>query len=380
MKLGIIGDIHFGVNQDSIHFLENQKRFLMEVFWPKMDEENISVIICLGDVVHRRKYINYLTATYLHDYFFNEISKRKVPGRNLRCDWILGNHDLYYREMTNVSPAYVLKNPCNVWSEATTFQYAENMSENQCGPVWVPTPKYCFIPWICKENREQIFKHIEETDAEIAFGHLELIGYEMNKGQVNHEHGFQPDIVSKFKQVYTGHFHHPNKKGNVQYLAAATPQTWHDWADDRGFHILDSDTNKLTFYENPFEMFEKLWYDDSKDGEMGGYAIDISSLDLNHITGKIVKVIVSAKNDPMKFDLFMSKVEEAEPVEIQVVDDHLNFQLNDDEHIITEGKDTLEIIREFVQQANDTVNVEKLDKLVVDLYQKAQEGKITADE
>ena len=375
MKLGLINDIHFGVNLDSIAFLENQKRFFKEVFWPKIDEENVNILICLGDVVHRRKYINYLTATYLNKCFFNEIRERSRT-RNFRCDWILGNHDLFYREKISVSPAYTLNNPCTVYGEAKTLQYVEKIGERSDGSsIWKPTPKYCFIPWICKENKEQIFKHIEETDAEIAFGHLELIGYEMQKGQVNHDHGFEPDIVAKFKQVYTGHFHHPNKKGNVQYLAAATPQTWHDWKDERGFHILDSDTNKLTFYENPFEMYEKLWYDDSKEGEMGGYAIDISSLDLSHITGKIVKVIISSKNDPMRFDLFMSKIEEAEPAEIQVVDDHLNFQLNDDKQIVSEGKDTFEIISDFCLQAKDIINHEKLLNIMQELYTKAQQGK-----
>jgi hypothetical protein len=373
LKIALLTDLHFGMNDDP-HFVENHTKFLMEEFWPKIDAEGVNILIFLGDLVHRRKYIRYTTADALKKAFFDQIAKRHHE-RQFRCDWIIGNHDLAYRELVSVSPAFLLEHECHVHTQATTLNYAEKLGERKDGSsIWETSPRICLVPWICKENKELIYKHLEKTDAKIIFGHLEIKGFEMNKGALNTELGEDQEFYAKFDKVYSGHFHHPSKHENIHYLGAATHQTWHDWKDERGFHIWDTGTNTLTFYENPFVMFEKIWYDDSKEGGMGQYAADVNNLDFSHLKDKVVKVIISAKINPTLFDVFMTKIEEAEPAEISTVDDHLNMQLNDDAEIVEEGKSTIDIIRDFVKQANDVVNVEKLDNLVVELYNKSLEG------
>jgi DNA repair exonuclease SbcCD nuclease subunit len=366
MKVALLTDLHFGVNQDNIAFLENNKKFLENVFFPTIDEQNIDHVICLGDVLHRRKYVNYLTATYLQRDFFKPLMNRTMD-RDLRFDWILGNHDLYYREETSVSAAHVLNHYGHVHREADTISLVDKEDNGY---------RVCYIPWICKENREQVMKHIEDTDAEIAFAHLELAGFYMNKDYIKID-GDDPNLFQKFEKVYSGHYHHPSKQDNIHYLGAFSQQNWVDYDDPRGFHILDLKTQELQFFPNPHEMYAKIWYDDSKEGLQGGQGLgDWADFDLPNVKGKNVKVIVTSKNIPARFDLFISKIEEMQPMDIIVVDDHLNFNLNEDEHIINESNDTLTIIRDFVKQANDVVNVGKLDNLIVDLYNKANEGSV----
>src|ERR1039458_6395663 len=157
MKIALITDLHFGCRLDSIPFLENLKKFFDTIFFPYIDKHHIDIIICLGDVLERRKYGNYLTLDYLQKCLFEPIKERNRT-RNLRFDWILGNHDIYYREAMDVSAAHVLRTPGYIHSEATTFSYAEKIGNKF--PYEYETFKVCFIPWICKQNKEQILKHI----------------------------------------------------------------------------------------------------------------------------------------------------------------------------------------------------------------------------
>jgi hypothetical protein len=68
----------------------------------------------------------------------------------------------------------------------------------------------------------------------------------------------------------------------------------------------------------------------------------------------------------------MIKLEKAQPLELSVVDDHLNLDLVTDDSIVTDTKDTLTIIRDYVAQSNNIINAPQLDKLIVKLYQEAQ--------
>jgi len=49
----------------------------------------------------------------------------------------------------------------------------------------------------------------------------------------------------------------------------------------------------------------------------------------------------------------------------------LNLDLVSDTTIETEAKDTLTIFREFIKQANTVISSEKLDNMIVSLYQEA---------
>ena len=53
---------------------------------------------------------------------------------------------------------------------------------------------------------------------------------------------------------------------------------WNDVDDPRGFHIFDTDTFKLEFIQNPYTMFEKVYYDDT----------DVKLFDASYLKDKIV--------------------------------------------------------------------------------------------
>ena len=68
MKLAFLGDLHYGVRNDSEIFYNLQKQFFTEVFFPKLKENGVTTVIQVGDFFDRRQYINFKTLYYLKDY------------------------------------------------------------------------------------------------------------------------------------------------------------------------------------------------------------------------------------------------------------------------------------------------------------------------
>jgi Straboviridae/Ackermannviridae/Kyanoviridae exonuclease subunit 1 len=349
MKVALIADTHYGIRSDSEYFLNNMKTFLDKIFFPYIDKHKIKKIIHVGDIVDRQKYINYNTASRLREDFLEPIQKRKIS-----MDAILGNHDFYYKQITGVS---AFKELLREYANIKTYYTATEVMINGL--------KVLYIPWLCNENKDASLKLIKKTKAPIVFGHLEISGFEMHKG-VFHEGGDDPRIFRKFDAVYTGHFHHKSSFSNIHYLGAPGQFTWIDYGDSRGFHIFDTETRELEFIQNHHTAFEKVYYDDS--GKDGTY---LRRYEFGTYKKKFVKVIVQSKTNIPLFDEFMSRIEEQGPIDVVIVDDHLNLDLISDTLIETEAKDTLTIFREFIKQANTVVSSEKLDTLIVNLYQRA---------
>jgi hypothetical protein len=62
MKIALISDTHWGVKNDSPVMLDNMRKFINEIFFPYLDDNNVRTVCHLGDLVDRRKYINIATA------------------------------------------------------------------------------------------------------------------------------------------------------------------------------------------------------------------------------------------------------------------------------------------------------------------------------
>lgn len=355
MKIALISDTHVGVRSDALAFLEAFKKFMQDQFFPYLRIHNISTIIHLGDLVDRRKYVNYNSLSYLRKYFVDPILKD-----GYRFNLIIGNHDIYFRETMEVSCASELFDDIVYSNVYSNFHYhIEPHTEIYDGlPI-------LFVPWICEGNRKRTYEEIRRTNVPVVMGHLEFQGFEMYRGHVSPQ-GYSPDIFNKFEAVYSGHYHHPSIKGNIHYLGAAGEYNWLDYGGPRGFHIFDTQTRELEFVPNEIKMFHKVFYDDSKTGNS-----PLPPEGFVAVKDKIVKVIVSSRKSPSQFDWFMRQIEKAGPLEIQIVEDHLNLQLHDDENIVSEVEDVLTIIRNMAKQAADKVNGEKLDTLFVDLYKEA---------
>ncbi len=352
MKIALVTDTHFGARNDNTAFAEYFKQFYDTIFFPYLKENNITEIIHLGDVVDRRKYLNYQTAEIMQEAFFDPII-----DNNYNVNIIIGNHDTYYKNTNKVNSISRLYNSYT----GTNIHW----HDNKPGVVNYDGLDIMLLPWICTDTYEPFLKEVEETDCQVLFGHLELKGFIMHKGAVNMS-GLESNIFDKFDVVCSGHFHHKSTVGNINYLGCPYEITWSDYDDPRGFHIFDTETRELEFIRNPLTMFHKIWYDDSNTTME-----QVVNRNYEPMRNCYVKVIVTNKENPFWFDMFIERLEKVSPIHVQVVEDHLNLDLESDDEIVSEAEDTLTILHKYVNTLEVNVDKEKLETKIKDLYSEA---------
>jgi len=352
MKIALITDTHWGIRNDNIAFMDNSKRFLDEVFFPYLDANNIRTVVHLGDLVDRRKYLNHYTMHRLMNDFLIPLD-----NRNINVHFIAGNHDTYFKNTNEI----------NAIENILGDRFEDNFTSYQRFPreIEFDNTIILMLPWICDENRNVSLHKIKTTPAQIVMGHLELAGFEMHRGSIV-SHGDDRSIFDRFDMVLSGHYHHRSSDGSIHYLGSHAEFTWSDYDDRKGFHILDTKTRDLTFIENPFIMFDKVWYDDVTLGR------EPEGIDLSSLQNKIIKVIVKNKTDPYRFDRFIEQIEKIGVLEMQIVEDHLNLSIETDEEIVDEAESTVNIFKKYIEQVNSpNLDKNKLEKTIVELYNEA---------
>jgi DNA repair exonuclease SbcCD nuclease subunit len=354
MRIALITDTHYGVRNDNVSFMDNSKKFLDEIFFPTISSQGIDTVVHLGDLVDRRKYININTARRLREDFLQQIEDRE-----LNFHLIAGNHDTYYKNTNSINSLREVVR--GYGSKNNWYIYDQIPKEVDFDGTIV-----LMLPWICDENRKIVFERMRSTNAQIVMGHLELAGFEMYKGSMV-SHGDDANLFNRFDLVMSGHYHHRSSNGHIFYLGSHGEFTWSDYNDPKGFHIFDTETRSLTFVKNPFIMFDKVWYDD-QDKTMD----QVMDHDFAQYKGKIVKVIVSNKTNPYWFDNFIEAIEKSQCIEMQVVEDHMNLNLEEDSDIVNETESTIDIFKKFIGQVNDpNFDKVKLEKTIVELYEEA---------
>ena len=348
MKIAILNDTHAGVRGDMVEMSKYAGRFYEEVFFPYLDEHDIKHIIHLGDYFDRRKYINFSTLKADKKHFIEPMLERGIT-----MDLILGNHDVYYKNTNDVNaPELLLFESDNI-----NIIYQPEVREYDGVNV-------ALVPWINPENYADSVEFLTTANADTCMGHFEFEGALMMPGMTC-QHGLDHSYVKRFDKVYSGHFHQKSEFANIKYLGSQMQFTWSDYGDEKYFHIFDTDTREMRPIHNPITMFEKLFYDDTKESFE-----TISNKDYTKYKGKFTKVIVVNKDNPYWFDSMLDKLHEASPLHVSVVDDHKHMDLMDDSDI--EGvEDTLTILEKYIDGLEIQGQKKPLLDLMTSLYNEA---------
>ena len=270
---------------------------------------------------------------------------------------IIGNHDVPYRNTNKI----------NSMQELFTTAAYESYGTFYSNPTVVEfdNTKIMLMPWINNDNYEAALDAINVTNAKILFGHLEIQGFEMLRGIMN-DQGLHGDVFAKFEHVFSGHFHHRSKQGNLQYLGAPYEITWSDFQDPRGFSIFDTDTGHMNFIQNPFRMFHKIFYDDSEK------TLDQTvELDYDQYRNTVVKVIVNKKTQPYWFDVVIDRLYKAGPFNVSIVEGEMLRDHSTESEIIDEAEDTLTILGKYVDSIDMDCDKPALTKMLHSLYNEA---------
>lgn len=347
MKIAILGDTHFGVRGDSIKFHDYYRKFYENEFFPYLEKNNIKNIFQLGDLFDRRKYINFNTLALAKDYFFE-----RIADLELKLFTLLGNHDIFWKESLEVNSTGL------VLGEYKPYM---NLIDSPRAIAFPDGTTIDMIPWICKENQQEVFEYIDQSKSDLCFGHFEIAGFPMYKGMVGN-HGLSHEMFAKYERVLSGHYHTRSKQENIEYVGTPYEMTWQDYNDPRGFSVFDTETRELEFIKNPYTIHEKITYDDKNRDPM-----DLSQIDLKD---KYVKVAVINKTDLYKFDQFINELYTKDAYEIKIIEDFSEFtdgEISTDINI----EDTMSILSNYVDSVETDENKEEIKSVLKELYLEA---------
>jgi len=348
MKIAILNDTHFGVRNDSPAFMKYQNKFYNEIFFPYLKEHNIGTLVHLGDVVDRRKFINHNTA-----HNFKKVFWDKLDDMVIDTHVIIGNHDTYYKNTNDVNALQNL----DISKNAKIYTSSKTVEFDGL-PI-------LFIPWICDDNHDDSIFQIDNTNAIIAMGHLEIKGFEMMAGHFN-DHGQDKAQFTKFEKVLSGHFHKKSDDGRIFYLGCQYQMTWSDYGETKGFHIFDTETREITKVDNPFPMFEKIYYNDKE--------TDYTTLDLSKYNNKYIKLFVTNKTDENMYNMFIDNLFNKINIhELNIVEDNSDMNASVRDDILEQGEDTLTYLGNYIDQVETDVDKQKLKEFAKELYVEASE-------
>ena len=133
---------------------------------------------------------------------------------------------------------------------------------------------------------------------------------------------------------------------------------WNDVDDKRGFHIFDTETNELEFIENPYTIFERIYYEDNNH----------RTFNPTYLKDKFVKIIVRKKSSQLDFEKFIDKIDKAGCVDLKVIE---NFAINDEEVSLSsdECEDTLTYLNKYIDDSDFDLDKDIVKKIMRDVYQ-----------
>jgi len=341
MKILLITDQHFGVRNDNQSFINLYKKFYNEIVVPFLKVSKIKTVIALGDTFDKRRSINFMSLNEAKEMWFTPLEEMGVSMHMLT-----GNHDIYYKNTLRINAPRELLG-----------EYGNITVHDSPATVNFGGRDILLLPWICDDNRDRAFDEVTNSAADVCMGHLELNGFEAHPGHVM-ESGMDSNIFSKFKKVFSGHYHMKSTKGNVTYLGNPYQLYWNDYGCKRGFHVFDTETLKTTFYRNPFDMFTKIYYNDGMDVP-------------DNLEGTYVKLIVENKGDYANFDYNVKLLQDIGLADLKIIED-LSVEMTDDVEVM-ETEDTITLLDKYIDSIDLKVDSSSVKNIMRSLYIEACE-------
>ena len=342
MKVAILGDTHFGASNASTIVHDNMRKFYTD-FFAYIDSNDIKTVLQLGDLFDVRKHINTWSLN-----FFREVFLKPCIERGLRVIVLLGNHDIFYRESLQISSVEEVLTPYSEW-----FDIIREPTD-----IIIGDHSFLVVPWVCRENSDQVAKAIEKSKSKFCAGHFEFNGFELFRGQLAKTH-YTHDGYKKFDKVFSGHYHHMSSKDNVLYTGTPYELTWQDCNTTKGFFVLDSDGN-IELVENPHSLYASFQL--SK--------VDLFTEDM--VREKHVRITVDTALEPKQRDALLDNIYSMKPHSVKLIETKLDAPETSN---VTYAPTTTvtDLITDYVDNitVNQSIDKSTLNSILMNLYVEA---------
>ena len=211
--VAVFTDIHVGLkhnsqthNKDCIDFID--------WFIDEAKSRGAETCIFMGDFHHHRATLNVCSLGY---------TMRILGKLNQAFEhvwFIVGNHDIYYREKRDVNSIPMAELYPNI-----TLVDKPMIKDN-----------VAIVPWLVGDE----WKEVKEYETKYMFGHFELPGFKLNAMVDMPDHGGLNKTHFKNQEyVFSGHFHKRQFGENVHYIGNPFGHNYADaWDFDRGAMFL----------------------------------------------------------------------------------------------------------------------------------------------
>ncbi len=337
-KIAVVSDIHAGVHQNSSQWHDILIKW-SEWFKQECIKNNIKDIIIPGDLLHERNEVNVATLSV--------VSRMLESLRQFNIIIIVGNHDSYYKERSDVHSLEMLKN----WDNITIIDTP--ITDKFFGKT------ISFCPWAADLN------NIPKSD--ILFGHFEIQGFNMTRERVCESGINVVNVLDKASLTISGHFHGKDERtfnGNtILYTGCAFELYWGDCDSDKGFYIVDITDNSYKFHENTISPKHKKIY--ISDIKKNGITDEVKKI----INGNWIKIVV---NEPVNSDVLVVLVDKLKvfnPLDIKI--DYTTSIQNDglDINLNVVGVDITKSIHEYIENI-DIPHKSEVEAYILETYKK----------
>ena len=344
MKVAVITDQHIGFKKGSKLYHDYFLKFYDEVFFPTLQERNITTVLDLGDTFDNRKGIDLYSLDWAKQNYFD-----RLQALGISVISIVGNHTAFYKNTNHLNTINLL---LREYDNITTLRETTELEIGGC--------KILCVPWINLENKEETYSKIEQTTAKMCMGHLELNGFTATHGHVM-ENGDDVVKYNKFTKVFSGHYHTRSSNGKIFYLGNPYEMFWNDVNDSRGFHLFDTETLETETINNPFQLYKIIVYDNTPR----------QLFKFNEYKDKIVKLVVKEKDNEKEYERFLEALINANPYDLKVIEkiQGVNF----DSGLVEHTEDTVTLLDSYVDDMETDLEKSRIKSIVSELYREACE-------
>ena len=237
-RIVFISDIHLGVKNASIEWVDNVTKYFDNFFIPLLkkyinNNENVIVVIA-GDFFDNRQHID-INILNIGVNIMKKISSL------VEVFVIIGNHDIYKKKDTDVTSLRLFEFFDNVHliSELSELILKGKDDDHK--------RKMMLVPWVGNHAEETkiLSKH---TSEDFVIMHTDIAGLKFDNGREIID-GTNINVLKKGK-IYSGHIHKRQESEKVVYLGSPYQMRRSDIGNDKGIYSL-----KIT-NESVEEVFE----------------------------------------------------------------------------------------------------------------------------
>lgn len=260
MKILLYTDVHFSQYSSIVRgrgskYSKRLETVIESLNWAEKlaESTNCDAVVSLGDTFDKPE-LNAEELTALKEVIWS-----KLPHY-----FLVGNHESNISSLQYSSAFSLNISNFNIINSATILDIDDNT-------------EIVFIPYVVEGNRKDLTEYFKRADGKICpksnrivFSHNDIKG--IKYGLYESKEGFELNEIEDSCSLFiNGHLHNGSFLNDKQTILNLGNLTGQNFSED-GFKyqhfaaILDTSTNELTFYENPFaQYFYKIEINTEKD-------------------------------------------------------------------------------------------------------------------